>query len=171
MSTLALFLVAVNPAAVAASVPRSELFRARANVAFVATTLVVAVVAGCSERLLDWLEVSPPTFRMAAGVVLGLTSIRWVVVGAPSPAASGEEVPILTILLSPQLVAVAIAAGSDVGALSATAAAVVALAVSGAAVLWQDRWGGAVWSWATRLIGMAGIAMALALVVDGVKTV
>ena len=74
MNTLALFIVAVNPAAVAASVPRSALFRARANAAFVTTLVTVAVLAGCSEPLLDWLEVSPPTFQVAAGVILGLAS-------------------------------------------------------------------------------------------------
>jgi small neutral amino acid transporter SnatA (MarC family) len=170
MNTLALFIVAVNPAAVAASVPRSALFRARAKVAFVTTVVTVVVLAGCSGPLLDWLDVSTPTFRVATGVVLGLAAGRWVVMGA-GPIASGDRVPILTILLSPQLVAVAITAGADVGAVGAGSAAVVALVVSGAAVYWQGFWEMAVWSWATRLVGVAGVAVALALVVDGVKTV
>ncbi len=170
MSTLALFLVAVNPAAVAATVPRSALFRAPANIAFVTTAVTVAVLAACSGPLLDWLDVSAPTFEVAAGVVLGLAAIRWVVLGA-NPIAPGEKVPILTILLSPQLVAVAITAGTEVGAPIACLAAGVALLTAGVAVLAQERLAMAVWSWAARLVGVAGIAMALALVVDGVKTV
>ena len=171
MNTLALFIVAVNPAAVAASVPRSALFRARTNAAFVTTLVTVAVLAGCSGPLLDWLDVSTPTFRVATGVVLGLAAGRWVVMGAGPIASGGDSVPILTILLSPQLVAVAITAGADVGAVGAGSAALVALVVSGAAVYWQGFWETAVWSWATRLVGVAGVAVALALVVDGVKTV
>jgi small neutral amino acid transporter SnatA (MarC family) len=170
MNTLALFLVAVNPAAVAASVPRAALFQARTNAAFVTTAVVVAILAGCSEPLLDWLDVSPPTFRVATGVVLALASIRWVVVGA-RPLAPDEDVPIFTVLLSPQLVAIAITTGTEVGAISASAAAALALVASGVAVFWQGHLGTAVWSWATRLVGVAGVAVALALIVDGVKTV
>ena len=170
MSTLALFLVAVNPAAVAATVPRSALLRAPAIAATVATVGAVAVLAGCSGPLLDWLDVSAPTFQVAAGVVLGLAAIRWVVAGA-KPIAPGAPVPILTVLLSPQLVAVAITAGTEVGARAACLAAVVALLTAGVAVLAQERVAMAVWTWAARLVGVAGIAMALALVVDGVKTV
>jgi small neutral amino acid transporter SnatA (MarC family) len=170
MNTLALFLVAVNPAAVATTVPRSALLRAPTLTASAATAVAVAVLAGCSGPLLDWLDVSAPTFEVAAGVVLGLAAIRWVVVGA-KPVAPGEEVPILTILLSPQLVAVAITAGTEVGARVASLAAVVALLTAGVAVLAQERVTMAVWSWAARLVGMAGVAVALALVVDGVKTV
>ena len=170
MNTLALFVVAVNPAAVAASVPRAALSRPRAQVAFITTAVTVALLAGCSGPLLDWLDVSPPTFRVAAGVVLGLTSARWVLLGA-KPITTVDEVPIFTILLSPGLVAVAITAGTEVGAASAAAGGVVALVASGAAVYWQGHLGPAVWSWATRLVGVAGIAVAVALVVDGVKTV
>jgi small neutral amino acid transporter SnatA (MarC family) len=170
MNTLALFLVAVNPAAVAASVPRAALSRPRAQVAFITTAVTAAVLAGCNGPLLDWLDVSPPTFRVAAGAVLGLVSARWVLLGA-KPITTVEDVPIFSLLLSPQLVAVTITAGTEVGAASATAGTVVALVASGAAVYWQELPGPAVWSWATRLVGVAGIAMALALVVDGVKTV
>ena len=170
MNTLALLVVAVNPAVVAVSIPRSALFGARASAAFIAALATVVVLAGCSGPLLDWLDVSPPTFRVAAGVVLGLASARWVLLGA-KPRTTGEKVPIFSVLLSPQLVAVAITAGTEVGGLRTSLSALVALVASGAAVLWQDRASAAVWSWASRLVGVAGIAFAVALIVDGVKTV
>ena len=170
MNTLALFLVAVNPAAIAATVPRAAMARTTTRVAFMATAVTVAVLAGGRDRLLDWLDVSAPTFQVAAGVVLGLAAVRWILMGA-RPIAAGEDVPVFTLLISPQLVAVAITAGVEVGAGPAFAATVVALLVSGIAVWWQGRVGAAVWSWAARLVGVAGVAVALALVVDGVKTV
>jgi small neutral amino acid transporter SnatA (MarC family) len=169
MNILALFLVAVNPAALAASIPRAALSHASARAAFVVTIAVVAVLAGCSEPLLDWLDVSPPTFQVAAGAVLAIAAARSVAVGAGP--LGDDDLSILTLMLSPQLVAVALTAGTEVGTAMTTIAAVVTLGLSGSAVLWQTRLAPAVWSWAARLLGVAGVAVALALVVDGVKTV
>ena len=170
MNTLALFLVAVNPAAVAAWIPRAALSRTTARLAFVGTAVAVAVLAAGSDPLLDWLDVSPPTFQVAAGAVLGIAAARWVAVGARAPS-SADEPSVLASLLSPQLVAAAITAGADVGTAWTTAAATVALLVAAAAVAWQRHLSAAVWSWAARLVGLAGVAVALGLVVDGVKTV
>jgi small neutral amino acid transporter SnatA (MarC family) len=170
MNVLALLLVAVNPAAVAVAIPRAELARTSTRIAFVVTALAAAALAWCSEPVLDWLDVSPPTFQVAAGAVLAIAAGRWVAVGA-RPRASVDRLAVLTALVSPQLVAVAITAGTEVGTAATTAAAAVALAASWAGVRWQRRGSAATWSWAARLVGLAGVAIALALVVDGVKTV
>ena len=170
MSTVALFLVAVNPAAVAASIPRAALSQASARAAFALTPAVVAVLALCSEPLLDRLDVSPPTFQVAAGTVLAIAAARWVAVGA-RPAPSGDDPAVLAVLLGPQVVAAAITAGTEVGAAWTTAAAIVAVGSSAAAIWWRSRLSTATWSWLTRLVGLAGMAVALGLVVEGVKTV
>ncbi len=77
---------------------------------------------------------------------------------------------LLPLFVTPQLVAVAITVGVDDGVATAALAAAVALLVTVVATMW--RGGGLVWwSWAARLVGLAGVAVGLALVVDGVKTV
>jgi small neutral amino acid transporter SnatA (MarC family) len=170
VNVVALFLVAVNPAAVAVAIPRSALSDSRARVAFVGAAIAVAVLAGCSEPVLDWLDVSPPTFQIAAGAVVAVGAARWVAVGARPPAPD-EPPSILRVLLTPPLVAAAITAGTEVGAAWSTAAAVLALVVCVGAISWQHRLSTAAWSWAARLVGVAGLAVAFGLVVDGVKTV
>ena len=52
------------------------------TIAALLSAALVTLAAGLSEPLLDLLDVSPPTFRVAAGVVLAVAGIRWVVVGA-----------------------------------------------------------------------------------------
>ena len=170
MNVLVLFVAALNPAAVAVSLPRAALKDARVRATFVATAVVVAILAASSAPLLDWLDVSAPTFQLAAGAVLAIAAARWVAVGARAPA-PGDEPSALAILLSPQLVAAAITSGTEVGTAWTTVAAVVALLVAAVAVGLQDRLAVPVWSWAARLIGLAGLAVAFALVVDGVQTV
>ena len=77
---------------------------------------------------------------------------------------------LLPLFLTPQLVAVAITVGVDDGVATAALAGAVALLAAVVAALWRGR-GLAWWSWSARLVGLAGVAVGLALVVDGVKTV
>jgi small neutral amino acid transporter SnatA (MarC family) len=170
VSTVALLLAAVNPAAIAVAVPRVALREVPARLALAVTAIAAAVLAGVSEPLLDWLDVSAPTFRLAAGVVLGLAAGRWVLLGA-KPLDTVDGLSILTVALSPQLAAVSITEGTEVGAVPVGVATVVALAAALAAVVVQNRPATAVWSWAARLVGVAGVALAVDLIVDGVKTV
>jgi hypothetical protein len=170
VSTLALFLVAVNPIAVAASFRGLPFGWASARVAFMATAAVVAILAAASQPVLDWLDVSPPTFQLAAGAVVAIAAARWVAVGA-GPPASGEPPSLFTRLLSPPVVAVAVTAGVEVGTVWTTAAAIAVLVTSAVALRGRDRGNLATWSWGARLVGLAGLVAAFALIVDGVKTV
>ena len=127
MRALAAFLVAVNPAAIAAGSDGiggdaghrhrgAALGRAR------------ALAAGLSEPVLDLLDVSAPTFRVAAGAVLAVAGIRWVVVGArPTVQEDASALALLPLFLAPQVVAVAITVGVDDG--------VATVALAGAAAL------------------------------------
>ena len=170
MSALVAFLVAVNPPVIAASLPRSVSMRAIAIAAALAAALVL-VAAGLSQPLLDLLDVSAPTFRVAAGVVLAVAGLRWVVVGARQ---QDDEDPqgwaLVTRFVTPQLVAVAITFGVDDGVITAGLAGAVALGAAVVASFGRGR-GVLWWSWSARLVGLAGLAVGLALVVDGVKTV
>ena len=132
---------------------------------------LVTLAAGLSEPLLDLLDVSPPTFRVAAGVVLAVAGIRWVVVGArPIVDDRPSVVGLLPFFVTPQLVAIAITVGVDDGVATAAIAGAVGLLVAVIAASWRGQ-GLTWWSWAARLVGLAGVAVGLALVVDGVKTV
>ena len=71
---------------------------------------------------------------------------------------------------TPQLVAIAITVGVDDGVVTAAVAGAVALAAAVVAAIWRGR-GLVWWSWSARLVGLAGVAVGLSLVVDGVKTV
>ena len=170
MRALAAFLVAVNPAAIAASLPASVATRAIVTAALLSAA-VVTLAAVLSEPVLDLLDVSAPTFRVAAGAVLAVAGIRWVVVGArPTVQEDASALALLPLFLAPQVVAVAITVGVDDGVATAALAGAAALFAAVVAALWRGR-GLTWWSWSARLIGVAGVAIGLALVVDGVKTV
>lgn len=170
-------LAAVNPAAVALALWPRERAAAVATAAAVTWGLVLGA-AGFSEPLLDALDVSAATFRIATGVVVGLAGARWLVFGA-SPVDVDTRpgtwkrigVPLLIpALVSPQLAMVAISTGADDGMLVAasTAAPALLLAWIAATVTKRRRLG---WLVAARFLGALGILVAFALVVDGVKSV
>ena len=175
MRAFLLLLVAVNPAAVA--VARRGRAGPVSATAAVAAALVAVAFAGASGPILDALDVSPATFRLAAGAVLAAGSLWWVVAGRPPVA--GDDEPArgwarllldLLLLLSPQLVAVSISLGADegVGVVAVAATAVLALTWL-ATALGSVR--AAVWSGVARIVGAVGVVLALDLVVDGVKSV
>jgi small neutral amino acid transporter SnatA (MarC family) len=170
-------LAAVNPAAVALVLWPRERGPVGAVAAAITLGLVV-VAAAASEPLLDALDVSEATFRVAAGVVVGLAGARWVVFGArtadiDTPPGSWRRVAVpllIPALITPQLAMVAISTGADDGTAVATGTAAVALALAWVAlvVAKRRRLG---WVVATRFIGALGVVVAFALVVDGVKSV
>jgi hypothetical protein len=77
---------------------------------------------------------------------------------------------LLPLLLTPQLIAVAITAGASDGAATAGIGVAVALLTGVIASIWRSP-ENVFWTWTGRLVAMAGLAIALSLVVDGVKTV
>jgi small neutral amino acid transporter SnatA (MarC family) len=170
-------LAAVNPAAVALALWPRERGPVVAAAAAITWALVL-VAAAASGPLLDLLDVSAATFRIAAGVVVGLAGARWLVFGQSSvdvdvPAGSWRRVGVpllIPALVSPQLAMVAISTGADDGTLvGAWTAAVVLLLACGAAAMTKRRRLG--WLVGARFIGALGILAAFALVVDGVKSV
>jgi len=169
MSALVAFLVAVNPPALAAALPRAVAVRT-IIVAALFTTALVAIAAGLSQPVLDLLDVSAPTFRVAAGAVLAVAGIRWVAVGARPIDDAPRPLALLPRLFTPSLLAIAITFGVEDGTFTTTLAGAAALLTAVVAALWRGR-GLAWWSWSARLVGLGAVAVGLALVVDGVKTV
>jgi small neutral amino acid transporter SnatA (MarC family) len=176
MRALVAVLVAVNPPAVATALRGGRPRGVTAAAAAVATAVAVAVAA-LSAPVLDALDVSPATFRVAAAVVLGVAAARWLALGPwslPDDVRQGSwqqvVVPLLVpVLVTPQLVAVSISVGADHGV------AVVALGATAAMVLaWIMTTVGPAthaWSAGSRFVGMVAVVVALAMAVDGVKSV
>jgi small neutral amino acid transporter SnatA (MarC family) len=174
-SLLAL-LAAVNPLAVAVALWPRERRWTMAAAALIAGAIAV-VCAGVSEPILDALDVTLGTFRVAAAVVLGLAGARWLVAGAPVVAGDGPAdgpgrivVPLLIpVLVTPQLVVVSVSVGADEGVAVVAAGAAVSLALACiAAVLPKGR--RAAWTAGLRLVAALAVAVALGLAVDGVRT-
>jgi small neutral amino acid transporter SnatA (MarC family) len=170
-------LAAVNPASGALLLwPRER--SAVTAVATGITWLLVLLAAVTSDPILDLLDVTTATFRIATGVVLGLAGARWLVFGASAvdvdaPAGSWRRVGVpllIPALITPQLVMVAISTGADHGMLVSAATSAVALLLGGLAIAVRKR-RRLGWVVGARFLGTLGIAVAFALVVDGVKSV
>lgn len=176
MRTFLAVLAAVNPPALAASLRGGERVPVMAAAA-AAGAVLAAGLGGLSAPLLDALDVGPATFRVAAAVVLGVTSVqRLVMGGAPDGGMAGGgwgrvAVPLLVpLLVTPQLAMVSISAGVDHGMLAVAAAAAAVMALAGvAATLPAGR--APVWAAGARFVAAAGVLIALALAVDGIRTI
>jgi small neutral amino acid transporter SnatA (MarC family) len=169
-------LAAVNPpaAAIALGVQKRQVVMAAAA----AITWVFSVVAAAaSEALLDALDVTPETFRVAAGVVLGIVGARWLAFGARPLAIDDASdgwgrllVPLLVpVLITPQLAMVSISAGADDGTIVVGVAAAISLVLAWAAATTEAR--ATVWEAGVRFVGALAIAVALALAVDGIQAI
>jgi small neutral amino acid transporter SnatA (MarC family) len=169
------FLAAVNPPAVALALRPPESRRLMAAAVLIAAGAAVALAAA-SESVLDALDVSDGTFRVAAGVVLGIAALRWLVGGArpviveEATGAARIAVPLLIpVLFTPQLVMTSISAGVDHG--TAVVAGAAALALALAWLAGTQKGPPVVWTVATQFFGALGVAVALSLIVDGVQTI
>lgn len=178
MRTFLALLAAVNPPALAASLRGRERVPVMATAA-AAGAVLAAGLGGLSAPLLDALDVGPATFRVAAAVVLGVTSVQRVVVvmgGAPDGGTAGGRwgrvaVPLLVpLLFTPQLAMVSISAGADHGMLAVTAAAAAVMALGGVAAT-LPAGSAPVWAAGARFVAAAGVLVALALAVDGIRTI
>ena len=172
-------LAAVNPPAVAASLPDG--WRARPVVLAVAAatlaTLTVAV-ALVADSFLDWLQVEPETFRIAAGIVMALGGgiaiiyARWRTVSdAETEGWLAGIFPLaIPLVLGPWVVAALMSysvdhgEGMTIGAVLPAAAAGLALT----ATAWRPS---AAIDAAARVLGLLLLVIAAGLIVDGVRAI
>ncbi|MGH3041551.1 MAG: hypothetical protein ACRDNG_07410 [Gaiellaceae bacterium] len=137
-----------------------------------------AAVAAVGATLLEALDISPESFRLAAAVVLALEGARALVL--PRPGAEPELdglgaalVPVaFPLLLTPGVVALALAAGG--GEIAAEAAGALALAfgcVLLATVVPRAERADALLAAGARLLGAAEIVAGVALAVDALHDV
>lgn len=139
---------------------------------------VVAALAGWSGPLLRALQITPETFRIAAGIAAVLAAAN--VLFVPRPAA--EPVPrggwaalwpvCFPLLAGPEVLALAVATGTREGVAATLVSAAVALAallVLGAVPRrsLSDR----VLVWVARVLGLVLLVAGLWLAVDGIRDV
>ncbi len=177
----AAYLAVVNPLRTRPGLPEGPGGRARMGVLAAGAALALAGVlalAGWSGPILDALQVSPETFRLAAGIVLTVAAM--VLLARPRPAeepeAPGAAAAVWPVLyprlLSAEVVALALTTGTKEGAAATLAAAAVAF---GATILvgfvprnpLADR----VLTGLGRLVVVLLAIVAVYLMVDGIRDV
>jgi small neutral amino acid transporter SnatA (MarC family) len=176
----AVLVLALNPARAAFGVPREG--RSQATVAALGGAiggLAVCAAAIAGEPLLEALDVSEPSFRIAAGVVAVLAGAVDLFRRPPSPepgldGSRAALVPVaIPIVARPAVLVLALGAGADRDLLVTAGAMVVGIALLVALVArWPvDGPRGRALRWAARVLSAALVACAVLLVVDGVLDV
>lgn len=178
---VAAYLGAMNVARTRLGVPEAQTRRARLPALAGGSLLtlgVIAALAGWSGPLLRFLQITPETFRIAAGIA-GILAAAYVLV-VPRPAT--EPVPggwwaalwpvCFPLLAGPELLALAVTTGTEEGVPATLAAAAISLAVLLALGGVPRRpLADRVLVWAARLLGLVLLVVGLWLAVDGIRDV
>jgi hypothetical protein len=146
---VALAVVARRPA------PRDLAIALAAGAALIVAGVLVA------DPLLDALDISPESWRIAAAIVLAATAIRTII----WPAASG---PFAAVLITPELAAVSVSFGADES--RGTVLAAAALAFIPALLAGRAR-GRETSALAAQFLAALQIVVAIALAVSGIRDV
>ena len=172
-------LAAANPAAGALCVAwrpsNRDQWRPRVALAVAAAVGLLWLVAALSDPILDALSVTTGTWRLATAVPFAVAGVRWMVFPArpvhDEPRAGTQMALIaLTLLFTPQLVAVVLATAAHDGTLRTMAGVILAAALT-AALLWFRATPTPLLSVVARLFGGLAIVLAIALGVDGTQTI
>lgn len=175
------YLAAVNPPRTRLGLPEGSNRRVDPLVAGLGAVLALGAIAGLawvSQPLLDTLEITPETFRIAAGLVALVAGAAGLVRPRPGeePALAGWRAAIWPVafprLLAPEVAALALTTGSKEGVLATIVAASVGL---GAAVvlgvLRREGVSDGVLEWAGRLLAVALVASGVFLMIEGIRDV
>jgi small neutral amino acid transporter SnatA (MarC family) len=179
----AVLVLALNPVRAAFGVPRAG--RSPRSVLGVAAAggaiggLAVCAAAAVGGPLLDALDVSDPSFRVAAGIVAGLAGAVDLFRNPPSPepALPGWRAALVPVAIPavarPALLVVALGAGAEQGFLvSAGAMAAGVALLIGVVAGWRTEGPGRrALLWVVRLLAAALVAGGVILTIDGVMDV
>lgn len=171
------FIGAVNPARVRLGLPAAV----RLDIVLLGSIVALGAAAGiaaASGWLLDLLEVSPETFRLAAGLVLAVEG-SWTLVRprpGPEPVLPNRLAALVPVafplLLTPGLVALSLAAGADNGVGQTTAALACGLVLLVPARLIESGTGDqALLAAGARLLAALEIVAAAGLALEGLRNV
>jgi small neutral amino acid transporter SnatA (MarC family) len=177
-------LLALNPVRAAFGIPRGPV-EARSSAVTLALlggaggALVVLAISAVAPALLDSLDVSDSSFRVAAGAIavgVGIADL-FRRPPRPEPALPGRLaalVPVAVPLVArPALIVIALGAGADRGVLPSVVAMTMGVAVLAAVVATEPAGGGRKRSlrWIVRLLAGALIAGGVALTLSGILDV
>jgi small neutral amino acid transporter SnatA (MarC family) len=179
----AALVLALNPARAAFGIPRAG--RSRRSVVGVAAVggviggLAVSAAALAGAPLLDALDVSDPSFRIAAGIVAALAGAADLFrrPPAPEPALTGWNAALIPVAIPvvarPALLVLALGVGADRGVLVSAGAMATAIALlTGLVVACPTEGpGGRALRWAGRLLAAGLVACGVLLVASGVLDV
>lgn len=175
------YVAAVNPLRTRLGLPESEGGRARMGVLGAGALVAVGGVlslAGWSGPILDALEVSPETFRLAAGIVVSVAAIVTLIRPRPAeePEAPGALAALWPVayprLLGAEVVVLALTTGTQEGVAPTVAAAAVALGLA-VCLGWlrRSRFTDRVLLNTGRLVTVLLVIVAVFLMVDGIRDV
>jgi small neutral amino acid transporter SnatA (MarC family) len=173
---------ALNPARAAFGIPNSRGSPSALGLAALGGLLgglAVCAAAALGGPLLDALDVSDPSFRIAVGAVAALGGIADLFrrPPEPEPALAGWRaalVPVaIPLVARPVLLVMALGAGADRSSLVAAGSMVIAVALLSGLIAWWGTDGprGRVLRWASRLLAAVLIACGVVLGADGVLDV
>lgn len=175
------YLAAVNPLRTRLGLPEHEGGRAKMGVLVMGALLAlggVLALAGGSQSLLEALEVSPETFRLAAGIVISVAAM--VTLARPRPAdepeAEGWMAAVWPVfyprLLAVEVVALALTTGTKEGVAATLAAAGVAFGLTIAlGAIRRTGFADRVLLHTGRLVVVLLVIVAVFLMVDGIRDV
>ncbi len=164
---IAVLVLALNPVRAAFGVSRAERSPRSVATGGAIGGLIVCAAAAAGGPLLEALDVSDPSFRIAAGIVAGLAGIVDVFRKPPSP----ESSPVM-VVARPALLVMALGAGADQGVVVTAAAMAVGVALlTGLVARWPTEDSGGRLRWASRLLAVALVAGGVLLTLDGVTAV
>jgi small neutral amino acid transporter SnatA (MarC family) len=179
----AALLLALNPARAAAAIPRTgrphrEVI-ALAGLGGAIGGVGVCIAAAVGDPLLDALDVSEPSFRLAAGIVALITGAADLIRPPPpsEPALSGRKAALIPVAIPlvarPALLVMALGAGADRSVLVAVAAMAAGVALLAGLTAWcpADGPGGGALAWARRLLAAGLLACGVLLAIDGILAV
>jgi hypothetical protein len=155
------FLSTMNAGRVALASGPSRAARSVALALLAGFGLVTAATVFADE-LLEALSISPESFRIAAGLVLGVAGLRTIVWPRPAPG------PFAAVLVTPELACLAISFGADEPTGRVFGAAAIALLVVAIAALMRPHRPGVV---AAQFLAALQVVVGIGLIVSGVRDV
>lgn len=181
---IVIFFAAVNPAAVvmAMRADNHTLTRRTPWLVLLTAALIAmalyALAAGGAEPFLDWLQIEPESFRVAAGVVMATGGVYTVWFGRwGNHAHQGNGMPAalfplaLPLLAGPAGLIAAISYGVDDGAAKTIGAAAVAVALAAGLLAARAEKAAAPLDALARITGALLVIIAAGLIVSGVRDI
>jgi len=175
------YTAAVNPLRTRLGLPEHEGGKARMSVLAAGALLAlggVLALAGWSRPILDALEVSPETFRLAAGIVISVAAMITLARPRPGhePEARGMAAGLWPVayprLLSVEVVALALTTGTKEGVAASLVAAAIAFGITlGLGMIRRTEFIDRVLLNTGRLVVVLLVIVAVFLMVDGIRDV